>query len=194
MVAPSRDRAGSSTRPNQRTSSSAPSSPAVARAFIGRIYIIPHAQTRFTHQLRYIERISLPHLRNHTSAVLKIFLDLLHLQLRFPPSIRFQLLMGYQDETATSESLSAIDIFSMYSPTVSMESEQRRTTVSSLAEILVQFKLLCKEGVKTSLAVDSSTAAASQRDIGGQHDEPNTSGAESQKPVADPSLPRHQSG
>lgn len=151
-------------RRSQRTRKALPSSPALddprteqhssqaafVRALQGRTLNIPHAMTRFSQQLKYIENLTAPGLREHIPSLRKLFLSMLTLQVKLPSSFRFHFLLESEHPKEDSSEFTNIDLFSIFSSTVLTETSDRRKSVSILGELLVDFKMMCNaEGSST---------------------------------------------
>lgn len=82
-------------------------------------------------------------------SVERIFSELLQLQLKFPYTGRFHFLFESQNSTVTTNAarragvirrLTSVDLFSIFSPTVSTESHERRDKICTIGGALVYFK------------------------------------------------------
>lgn len=107
-------------------------------------YDIAHFDPRITAQMRYIDKSSISGLSGHTAAVKRLFMSLVDLQLKLPPTSRFHLFFEREHSSGSTQSeFTAYDLFSLFSPTVSTESRDRRGNISMIGEIIAEFKLLC---------------------------------------------------
>lgn len=141
----------SSTRSAVRPASASsvnPSSSGVQRLLATKSLDIPHFDARVSAQMRYIETACMSALSAHTNSVKKIFMDLLHLQLKLPPMSRYHLLYESEQSPGTntdSSIFTAYDLFSLFSPTISTETRDRRDNIAMIGEVIADFKLLCTE-------------------------------------------------
>lgn len=119
------------------------SAAAFIRALQGRTFNIPHAITRLGQQFKYVENLTDPTLRDHIPALRKIFLGMLSLQVKLPSSHRFHILLETEHPSEESAEFNHIDLFSLFSSTVSTETSDCRSSVSILGELLVDFKFMC---------------------------------------------------
>lgn len=106
---------------------------------------IPHFASRVAAQLTYIENSRVSRLRDHTAALKRIFHELLQLQLKLPDTGRFHLLFESQNGSVTTSAarVTSVDLFSIFSPTVSTETHERRDNICTMGEVLVDFKKIC---------------------------------------------------
>lgn len=125
-----------------RATPAAPCNPAVTRHIAAGNLDIPHCASSMNHQLCYLENMSVPALREHMSAIRKLFIDLLTLQAKVPSSARFQLFLEAERKPPSADTVS-IELFSLFSTTVSNETKARRDSACLLGEALLDFKLLC---------------------------------------------------
>lgn len=116
----------------------------VHKALNGKTLPVPHSITRLNQQLRYIENMNVPDLNHHTTKLRKIFVDLLHLQVDLPAHTRFHLLLESEQRTNSPGKVTNVDLFSLFSTTISTETTARRDSICLLGELLVDFKLLCE--------------------------------------------------
>lgn len=176
---------------------------------------IPHFATRIAAQMRYIDNSCVSQLRQHTHAVKKIFTDILQLQLKLPESARLHLLFESEHVPSAvgTPQFKTVDLFSLFSPTVSTESENRRDNISMLGELLVDFKHITDsdrhsappQTTATSNRIDRSTdrptiingpqdfQAPPSQNVAAQHTSaqtmPDSSTGRSSRPV--PAQPSH---
>lgn len=94
-------------------------------------------------QLKNIENMNVPDISQHFQALRKIFVDLLHLQIKMPDSMRLYLLLESDQPPRSPNTISDIDLYGLSSTTISTESKDHRDSVSELDEILVDFKANC---------------------------------------------------
>lgn len=81
-------------------------------------------------------------LRGEVSTLRRLFMELLNLQGRIPSSARLHLLLEADRTPATSETLN-VELFSLFSTTVSNETTARRNSTCLLGEALMNFRLHC---------------------------------------------------
>lgn len=146
---------------------------AFLRALQGRSFDIPNDITRFNQQLKYIKILTVPQLKDYVPELQKLFLGMLALQVNLPSSHRFHSLLETEYPSAASSEFKNIDLFRLFSSTVSTETRDLRNSVSIMVELLVDFKLICNsEGSSTvppqqkpSPAPASNTAQPSSRAV-----------------------------
>lgn len=122
---------------------------------------IPHLAPRVTAQLNYLEHNRVSQLRDHTAAVKTIYNDLLQLQLKLSDTARFHLFFESEHSAVTTGTsrVTSVDLFSIFSPTVSTESHSRRDNICTIREVLVDFKHLCDADRTTPVHSRSSDPA-----------------------------------
>lgn len=117
-------------------------SPAMARALSSGNLDIPHCASRLRQQLQYLKNMSVRKLRGEVSTLRRSLMDLLNLQGRIPSSARLHRFIEADRTTSTSETIN-VELFSMFSTTVSNETTARRNSTSLLGEALLDFRLNC---------------------------------------------------
>lgn len=142
-------------QPHQRTTQPSHSSSTVQRLLNTNNYSIPHFDARVRSQMRYIENSCISGISDHVAAVKKIFMLLLHLQLRLPPTSRLHLLFESEhrpqsSSPSNSSGHTAYDLFSLFSPTISTESRARQDNISMIGEVIADYSILCNTERHTS--------------------------------------------
>lgn len=124
---------------------------AVHKAMQGSPFMLPQAKARLSQQLRYIENHNVTALKSHTSALRKLFVDTLQLQMKLPPNYRFHILFESESSSDTTTDLSQVDLFTLFSPTISNDTPARREINCLLGELLTDSKLQCYSEVSDNL-------------------------------------------
>lgn len=104
---------------------------------------IPHIKSRLAQQLKYIENMNVRDLAQHSPSFRKIFMKLLHLQVKLPDNTRLYLLLESEHPPVSGNTISDFDLFSLFSTTIYNESKDHRENVDELGELLVDFKANC---------------------------------------------------
>lgn len=119
-------------------------SAALHRALQGKTLPISNSIQRLSHQLKYIEGINSPFLKDHVADLRKLFLDTLSLQLKPPNSARFHVFVETEDPATRTDTFSRLDLHTLFSPTVSLDRDSQKDTMCLLGELLVDFALINK--------------------------------------------------
>lgn len=127
---------------------------------------IPRIETRLAAQLNYIDDSRVSRLQQHTQAVKRFFNELLQLQLSLPDSARFHLFFESEHTPVTkgTKKITSVDLFSLFSSTVSTESRSRRYNICDIGEVLVDFRNLCEADRRDFVEPTNVTVAESRND------------------------------
>lgn len=148
----------------------------VNRDFVRGNLDTPHCATRLNQQLRYLENMSVPELNSHVSTFQKLFIDLLQLQTNLSRTARLHLLLEWET-TLPSADIVNTELLSLFSTTVSNETQKRRKGTSLLGQLLFDFKLLCdyeriqSDNSRTGLPIGTNTAAPANADRRNRNDD-----------------------
>lgn len=121
---------------------------AIRRVLGGKQLGVPDADVRLSQQLKYIENVNVPPLASLTTEFIKLFMQVLNLQVKLPQSVRLHLLMESDLPPSSSNSIESMDLYNLFSPTICTDSNPRADSISAFGTVLAQFKLYCANDSK----------------------------------------------
>lgn len=147
---PSSSPPSSSAQPGNTVHSAAASpTPQLGRSTVS-VHLVLHGsdlgilgvEERFSKQLKYVQNCHVPPLSSVSTDMRKGFMQLLNFQVKLSKSARLHIIMETDQSVADSSKIATVDLYHIFSPTISIDSVPGRKTLMRVGEGLAVFKLL----------------------------------------------------